>query len=228
MQRGCVLQCSQLQSQVGFCGLCSAASCQRCLCTYTQTRHKHAHQLTCARLHQLDRYRNYTACDVCRRQPPPTPPPSTHMHPSHPHQGLARAEGATCTLGMAAGTTMEFLLPSHSSFTLSLLKTLLPLRETHLHMCSSFSSSSSSSLTKSLLVLVGAHRHLAASQATNTTSRSSSAHWLSSSQSMRAAPGSKAGAGPTAAAAVPSAPAYTTWWPAGCSRWVAGAASGSK
>ncbi len=126
-------------------------------------------------------------CLQAAASPPPTP--STHMHPSHPHQGPARAEGPTCTLGMAVGTTTEFLLPSHSSFALSLLKTLLPLRETHLHMCSSFSSS----LTKSLLVLVGTRRHLAASQATNITSRSSSAHWLSSSQSMRAAPGSKGG-----------------------------------
>ena len=155
-----------------------------------QTRHTHAHHLTCARLHKMDRRMGYTACVICRQQPPPSPLPPPNMYPSHPHQGPARAEGATCTLGMAAGTTVGFLLPSHSSLTLSLLKTLLPLRETHLHMCSS---SSSSSLTKTLLVLVGDHCHLAASQTMNTCSCSSSTRWLSSSQSMRADPGSKGG-----------------------------------
>lgn len=71
------------------------------------------------------------ACITCRPKLPPSPQPAPYMYPSHPHQGLARAEGLTCSAGMAAGTSVGFWPPSRSGLSLSLspnMTSLLPLR----------------------------------------------------------------------------------------------------
>ncbi len=154
--------------------------------TYRHAR-THAPQLTCARLHQMNCCKNYTACVICRRQPPQRPPISPQMYPSHPHQGPARAEGATCSLEMAAGTTMEFLLPSHSSLS-QVVTSLLHWRHTCLHLLRSQIPNLCSSPEETLNMLWRMHHCPPGSQATKTCSCTLPACMLSSRHSAMAAP----------------------------------------